>query len=97
MTIVAFLIIIYIYLLQARSVLDPRSRYPAILVEGRAILTDEDHNFLRVVGFDKGPYLERIEWEYPLLLALMERWDSSTSTFWLSTGPMTITAEDLHR
>ncbi|KAH9294131.1 hypothetical protein KI387_040665, partial [Taxus chinensis] len=32
-----------------------------------------------------------------LLLALFERWDHVTGTFWLPTGEMTITLEDIHR
>ena len=39
----------------------------------------------------------RIHWEYPLLAALLDRWDAVTCTFHLSTGEMTVIVEDIHR
>ena len=38
-----------------------------------------------------------IHWEYPLLVALLDRWDAKTCTFHLPTGEMTITVEDIYR
>jgi len=38
-----------------------------------------------------------IHWEYPLLAALLDRWDARTYTFHLATREMTITIEDMHR
>lgn len=39
----------------------------------------------------------RIHWEYPLLVALLDRWDACTCTFHLLIKKMTIIVEDIHR
>lgn len=48
------------------------------------------------MGFGVEPFMGRIHWNYSLLAALLERWDSSTSTFHLLIGEMTIMVEDIH-
>ena len=55
-----------------------------------------DHTFLQSVGFDVGPYIGHIHLDYPLVVALLERWDSTMSTFHLLIGEMMITMEDIH-
>jgi len=48
------------------------------------------------MGFGVGSYMGCIHYEYPLLAALLKRWKSTTSTFHLLIGEMTITMEDIH-
>jgi len=38
------------------------------------------------MGFGVGPFMGCIHWDYPLLVALLERWDSTTSSFHLLGG-----------
>ena len=64
---------------------------------GREFLGPADHTFFRMVGFGMGPYIGRIHFEYPLLVALLDRWDAHTSTSHLPIGEMMITIEDIHR
>lgn len=56
----------------------------------------EDHTLQCSVGFRVGPYMGRIHWDYPLLIALLERWDSSIGTFHIPTREMTIMVDSIH-
>lgn len=81
---------------QVRDIFKLRGRYPHILKDGHILLTITDQTFLHVVGFVAGPYMGHIHWDYPLLEALPERWDSLIGTFHLLTREMTIMVEDIH-
>lgn len=81
---------------QVLEILEPQGRYPCILNDGHVLLTAKDQNFLHAVGFGARRNMGRIHQDYPLLAALLERWDSSTGTFHLPTREMNVMVEDIH-
>jgi len=83
--------------LQVRDIFKPHGRNPSIFQVGREFLGPFDHTFFSTIGFSIGPYVGCIHWEYPLLAALLDRWDAYTSTFHLPTREMMIIVEDIHQ
>ncbi|KAH9293921.1 hypothetical protein KI387_040871 [Taxus chinensis] len=73
-----------------------RDRIPLMLDEIREDLSDDDWDHLEAVGFGGMRFYRWIHRCRSLILALLERWNPSTNTFWLPTGEMTITLEDVH-
>jgi len=82
--------------LHVQDIFEPHGRYPSIIQVGTEFLGPTDNTFFKMVGFGMGPYIGHIHWDYPLLAALLDRWDAHTLTFHLPTREMMITVEEIH-
>lgn len=86
-----------ILFVQVYEVFTSKGHYLQILQDLRGHVPKVDHIFLRDVGFGVAPYIGLIHKDLMVLTALFERWDPTINAFYLPTGPITTTIEDLHR
>lgn len=81
--------------MQKMGILQMQKRRSEVLRRYIARMTREDHQILAEAGLLHMMSYPTIKAHGAMLTALIERWDSVTSTFHLPTGEMTVTLEDV--
>ncbi|KAH9310160.1 hypothetical protein KI387_038071, partial [Taxus chinensis] len=70
---------------------------PALLSRIRADVTPAEWTLINRLGLSGIRYYSRIARNHAMLQALIERWNPEKNTFYLPTGEMTVTLEDVFR